>query len=201
MFSRRRWISTFLLANDWTPNATDLSHTGNLWANVTTKLWIKLVSCIQGSANIRTGPFSSFLTVFHCVGFLHKVHIVRPRKSEFTTSQAQIKQRKLAFLKVQRKFFKSSPRWPWAFWYWPYSHSRVNYLWQREGRLWRKGSEGSSQDQKWGKSEACVKLRVLLSQGQLDPRKYSGIVRGSWPRLGELINASWWTLIWHLNDK
>lgn len=106
--------------------------------------------------------------------------MVRPRKSEFTTSLPQMKQRKLALLKVPRKFFKSSPHWPWAFWCWPYAHSRVNYLWPREGWLWRKGTEGSSQDQKWGKSEACIKIRVLLSQEQEVQRHCTGNLTPTW---------------------
>lgn len=110
MFSRRGWISIFLCASDWTPNPTSLNHVGNLWASVTTKSRIKLVSCaavFKAQQISRIGPSSSLCTAFCYVGFLYKLHLVRPKKSRFTTSQPQIKRkRKLAILKAWRKFFQ-----------------------------------------------------------------------------------------------
>lgn len=119
MFSGRGWISTFLFVSDWTPSPNDLSHIGNLWTNITYKAKDKTDFMYWRLSKYQDVSPLYLCTVFHCVGFPHKLHVVRYGKSRFTTSQPQIKQkRKLAILKVQRKLLELSPRWPRAFWCW-----------------------------------------------------------------------------------
>lgn len=126
VFSRRGWIRIFLCASDWTPNPTNLNYVGNLRASVTTKSRIKLVSftaVFKAQQISRIGPFSSLCTAFCYVGFLYKLHMMRPKKSRFTTSQPRIK----LFWKHGENFFKLSPCWPLNIVVLAIAHSRVNY--------------------------------------------------------------------------
>ena len=106
MFSRRGWISTLLFASDWTPNPTDLSNyrkfMGEYYYKVTDQTGF-MCSCVQGLANIRRWALFFSLFCLHCVGLIHKLHMVRPKKFSSQHHNLKSRRRKSLLSEITKK--------------------------------------------------------------------------------------------------
>lgn len=106
MFSRRGWISTLLFASDWTPSPTDLSNyrkfMGEYYYKVTDQTGF-MCSCVQGLANIRSWALFFSLFCLHCVGFIHKLHMVRPKKFSSQHHNLKSRRRKSLLSEITKK--------------------------------------------------------------------------------------------------